>query len=164
MAFNQFDKPRKTYDKKTAKLKAADFCAYQERSQQEVRDKLYTYGLHQNDVEEVLTELIVDGFINEERFARAYAGGKFRMKQWGRRKIIQGLKQHRVSEYCIKKGLSEIDTEAYYNTALKLADKKSQTLKSDSDYVQRGKLTRHLISKGYESDIVSDVVSEVLKQ
>ncbi len=90
MFYSNDKQPRKRLDPKTAKLKAADFCAYQERSQQEVRDKLYTYGLHEEEVEEVITELIIDGFISEERFAKAYAGGKFRIKGWGRRKIIQG--------------------------------------------------------------------------
>ena len=101
-------KRKKPIDKKTALLKAADYCAYQERSQQEVRDKLYGYGLHHDEVEENLSELITQGYLNEERFAKAYAGGKFRIKGWGKRKILQGLKQHRISEYCIMKGF-EID-------------------------------------------------------
>ena len=100
-------KPKKTYDRKTAKLKAADFCAYQERSQQQVRDKLYDYGLHFDEVEEILTELIMEGFINEERFARAFIGGKFRMKKWGKQKILQSLRPHKISEYCIRKGMEE---------------------------------------------------------
>ena len=122
--YSDESKKRKRLEPKEAKLKAADYCAYQERSQQEVRDKLYSYGLHQDEVEDVLADLIVDGFISEERFARAYVGGKFRMKGWGRRKILQGLQQHRISEYCIKKGLEEIDAEAYYQTLRKHAEKK----------------------------------------
>ena len=156
-------KPRsKTYDKKTAQLKAADFCAYQERSQQEVRDKLYSYGLHYDEVEEVLTNLIVGGFINEERFAKAYVGGKFRMKGWGRRKILQGLKQHKVSEYCINKGMKEIDEEAYYQTLLKHADKKIKSVKSDSEYLIRGKTTQYLMGKGFETDLIREAVDQIL--
>ena len=149
---------------KTAKLKAADYCAYQERSQQEVRDKLYDYGLHQDEVEEVLSDLIVEGFINEERFARAYAGGKFRMKGWGKRKIVQGLKQHCISEYCIKKGLQEIDEEAYFQTLLKFAEKKYVTVKGNSDYIIRGKLTQFLVGKGYEGALVSKVIDILLER
>ncbi len=155
-------KPKKTYDKKTAQLKAADFCAYQERSQQEVRDKLYGYGLHYDEVEEVLTNLIVDGFINEERFAKAYIGGKFRMKGWGRRKILQGLKQHKVSEYCVKKGLQEIEPEAYYQTLLKHTRKKYDSLGTSSEYILKGKLTQHLIGKGFEIDLIKEAIEEVL--
>ena len=156
-------KPKKTYDKKAAQLKAVDFCAYQERSQQEVRDKLYSYGLHNEEVEEVLTNLIVGGFINEERFARAYVGGKFRMKGWGRRKILQGLKQHKVSDHCVKKGLLEIDADAYYATLVKQTEKKFTSLKTESDYIIRGKLTQHLIAKGFELDLIHEVIDEVIK-
>ncbi|MEQ8925876.1 MAG: RecX family transcriptional regulator, partial [Fulvivirga sp.] len=99
MFSNDYEKPKKKLSPKEAKLKAADYCAYQERSQQQVRDKLYTYGLYSEDVERILSELITENFINEERFAIAYAGGKFRVKKWGRNKILQGLNQHRVSNY-----------------------------------------------------------------
>jgi len=155
-------KPRKTYDKKTAQLKAADYCAYQERSQQEVRDKLYGYGLHYDEVEEVLTNLIVEGFINEERFAKAYVGGKFRMKGWGKRKILQGLKQHKVSEYCIKKGLQVIEPQPYYETLLKHAQKKYSSLKPQNEYMIKGKLTQHLVGKGFEMDLIRDAIDDVL--
>ena len=163
MAFYQ-DEPRKKkrLEPKEAKLKAADYCAYQERSQQEVRDKLYSYGLHHDEVEDVLADLIVDGFINEERFARAYVGGKFRMKGWGRRKILQGLQQHRISEYCIRKGLEEIDAEIYYQTLRKHAEKKLPSLKGQTAYVMRGKLTQHLMMKGFEGDLIREVIEELL--
>jgi len=155
-------KKKKRLEPKEAKLKAADYCAYQERSQQEVRDKLYSYGLHQNEVEDVLADLIMDDFINEERFARAYVGGKFRMKGWGRRKIMQGLKQHRISDYCIRKGMEEIEPEAYYQTLLKLAEKKLPSLSGQTAYIQRGKLTQHLMMKGFEGDLIREVMEELI--
>lgn len=163
MAFYE-DQPKKKkrFEPNEAKLKAGDFCAYQERSQQEVRDKLYGYGLHQDEVEDVLADLITDGFINEERFARAYVGGKFRMKGWGRKKIMQGLKQHRISEYCIKKGLEEIDLDAYYNTLTKHAEKKLPSLNGQTSYIMRGKLTQHLMMKGFEGDLIRDVLDELV--
>ena len=162
MSFDDHKQKRAPLDYKSALQKAADFCAYQERSQQEVRDRLYTYGLHQDEVEEALSELIVQGFINEERFAKAYAGGKFRMKGWGKRKIIEGLKYHRISDYCLKKGLAEIDDEAYYQTLLKHAEKKYNSLNERSDYVLKGKLTQHLVSKGFEFDLIKEAIDEVL--
>ncbi len=164
MSFDWEDKKkRKRLEPKEAKIKAADYCAYQERSQQQVRDKLYEYGLHQDEVEEVLADLIVEGFINEERFARAYAGGKFRIKGWGKRKIIQGLKQHKISDYCIKKGLEEIPLADYYSTLMKHAKKKYANLKGNSDYVIRGKLTQHLVMKGFEGGIISDAIDELIR-
>ncbi len=162
MSFDDYKKKKAPLDYKSALQKGADFCAYQERSQQEVRDRLYTYGLHQDEVEEALSELIVQGFINEERFAKAYAGGKFRMKGWGKRKIIEGLKYHRISDYCLKKGLAEIDDEAYYQTLLKHAEKKFNSLNEKSEYVLKGKLTQHLVSKGFEFDLIKDAIDEVL--
>lgn len=163
MAFYQ-DQPnkKKRLEPKEAQLKAADFCAYQERSQQEVRDKLYSYGLHQDEVEDVLSELIMADFINEERFAKAYAGGKFRMKGWGRKKIMQGLKQHRISDYCVRKGIEEIDPDAYYETLKKHAERKLPSLNGQSAYFIRGKLTQHLMMKGFEGDLIREVVEELL--
>src|SRR5690606_39071532 len=109
--------------------KMEHYCAYQERSQQEVRDKLYTLGLHRNDVEEVISELIQTNFLNEERFAIAYTQGKFRMKNWGRLKIKQGLKLKRVSEKLITKALKQLDGDEYYITLTKVLEKKSALLK-----------------------------------
>jgi regulatory protein len=143
---------------KEAKLKAADYCAYQERSQQQVRDKLYDYGLHREEVDEVLSELIVDGFVNEERFAKAYVGGKFRMNKWGKVKITQGLKQHKISEYCIKQGLNEIDDEDYENTLIELLNKKAPSIKFSNDYERNTKLARFAISRGFEQTLVWEVI------
>jgi len=164
MAFEYEKKKRAPLDYKTALQKAADYCAYQERSQQQVRDKLYDYGLHQEEVEEALSELIVQGFISEERFAKAYAGGKFRMKGWGKRKIIQGLKQHKISDYCMKKGLAEIDDEAYYDTLLNHVRKKVTQIGGASDYVIKGKTMQYLAGKGFEMDLIREAINEVLKK
>lgn len=164
MPFERQERRKAPLDYKSALQKAADYCAYQERSQQEVRDKLYSYGLHQDEVEEALSELIIQGFINEERFAKAYAGGKFRMKGWGKRKILQGLKQHRISDYCIRKGLTEIDPKAYYQTLLKHAEKKFNNINSNSEYIIKGKLTQHLIAKGFELELIKDAIDDVLHE
>lgn len=162
MPFEYEKKKRPPLDYKSAVQKAADYCAYQERSQQQVREKLYDYGLHQDEVEEALSELIVQGFINEERFAKAFAGGKFRMKGWGKRKIVQGLNQHRISDYCIRKGLAEIDPKDYYQTLKAQAEKKINSIKSDSDYIIKGKTTQYLISRGFEADLIREAIQEIL--
>ena len=163
MVFYQDDTgKKKRLAPKEAKLKVADYCAYQERSQQEVRDYLYRYGLHRDEVEDVLADLIVEGFINEERFARAYVGGKFRMKGWGKRKIRQGLQRHHISEYCISKGMEEIEPEAYYQVLKKHAEKKLPALRGQSTYLQKSKLTQHLMAKGFESDLIKAVIEELV--
>ena len=123
MSLEQLKKP-KVYTQKQALIKAESYCAYQERCQQEVRDKLYSWGLHEVQVENVIAELIASNFINEERFAKAYARGKFRIKKWGRVKISIELKRRKISAYCIKKGLAEIEEEEYIKTLQKVAEVK----------------------------------------
>ncbi|MEM6525439.1 MAG: regulatory protein RecX [Bacteroidota bacterium] len=151
-------KKKKTYSKQDAKLKAADFCAYQERSQQEVRDKLYDYGLYQEEVEEIISILITEGFINEERFARAYIRGKFRIKKWGKNKIAQGLARHKITDYCMKKGWEEIDENEYQEVLLALMAKKNDTLKESNHYIRKRKVAEYAIQRGFEPTLVWDII------
>src|SRR6476619_3411710 len=99
----------KRLNKEQAMQKLKHYCGYQERSHIEAREKLYSFGLYKQEVEECISRLIEEDYLNEERFAIAYARGKFRMKGWGKNKIIQSLKEKRVSGYCINKALKEID-------------------------------------------------------
>ena len=147
---------KKSLSYQDAKLKAADFCAYQERSQQEVRDKLYTYGLHKDEVEKLLSELITKNFVNEERFAIAYAGGKYRMKSWGKNKILQGLRQHKISQYCINKALMEIDDEDYNESIKRLIEQKKASIRNVRGFQSKQKIARYLMQKGYEQQLVWD--------
>lgn len=137
-----------------AKTKAAKYCAYQERSQQQVRDKLYEYGLYSDEVEEIIAWLITENFINEERFASSYARGKFNLKHWGKVKIRIGLKQHQISDYCINKALKEINTEDYLLTLNQLIEKKQAQLGSINPFEKKQKIARYLIGKGFESELV----------
>lgn len=142
-------------------VKAQRYCAYQERYQQEVRDKLYEWGLHSSDVEAIITELITTDFINEERYAKTYAGGKFRIKKWGRIKIKIELKKRKISDYCIRKAIEQIDDEAYIDTLTQLIQKKSKEVKEKNPEVKKHKVAKFAISKGFESDLVWDVVKDV---
>ena len=148
---------------KQAKLKAANFCVYRERTQQEVRNKLYKLGLYKNEVEELISDLISENFINEERFAIAFTGGKFRMKKWGRIKIINELKRRGLTEYCIKKGLGEIDDQTYETTARALADKKFEILNDTDQLKKKFKVMRYLSGKGYENILVQKIADELYK-
>lgn len=145
------------------KKKIASYCAYQERCQQEVRNKLYTYGLHKNEVEELISWLITENFLNEERFAQTFAGGKFRVKQWGRLKITQALQQKEISSYCIKKGLAEIEDSTYVETIKKLAEKKLNEfqLKISNSYQLKDKTSKFLISRGFEPELVWQVLKDI---
>ncbi|MEJ7586044.1 MAG: regulatory protein RecX [Ferruginibacter sp.] len=140
------------------------YCSYQERCHSEVREKLYAYGLYKNDVEEIISLLINDNFLNEERFALLFAGGKFRIKQWGKAKIKYQLKQKHVSEYCIKKALAGISQEDYINTLQKLALTKWKGLRNERNiFIKRKKLQDHLKMKGYESDLINDMIHDIIK-
>src|ERR1700761_2983059 len=107
---------QKITDVNAGLAKAEHYCAYQERSQQEVRDKLYEWGLWTDAVENIISQLITAGFLNEERFAKAYSLGKFRQKAWGKGKIKQGLKLKKVPDVLIKKALLVIDADDYLQT------------------------------------------------
>jgi regulatory protein len=137
-----------------AVAKAEKYCAYQERSHQEVRNKLYSYGLWKNDVEEILTQLITSGFLNEERFAKAFAGGKFRMKKWGKNKIENELKQRGITSRCIQTGLKEIDNSDYRKVLIQLIKKKAQTVTETNPFKKRNKVASFVIGKGYEPELV----------
>lgn len=140
------------------------YCEYQERCHSEVRNKLYELGCYKEEVEQELTGLIEIGVLNEERFARAFARGRFRLKQWGREKIKQELKIKKVSDYCIKQAFKEIDADEYDRVLRKLADKKYAEVKKErSKNVQKMKLYRYLVQKGYERDIVGELVKEIVE-
>ena len=113
--------------------KIKQFCAYQERCHSEIKEKLYGFGLTTNESEEIITKLIEENYLNEERFAIQFAGGKFRIKQWGRIKIKYELKKKNVSEYCIKKALFALNDTDYIATLSKLADTKFRLLKNEKN-------------------------------
>ncbi len=136
------------------------YCAYQERSHADTRDKLYSFGLYKHEVETLLSRLIEENYLNEERYAIAFAGGHFRTKQWGRVKIKYALSQKKVSPYCIKKALAAIDEKEYEASLQKLAAAKLATLKGEKNiFTRKAKLQQYLLQKGYEAALVGQVVN-----
>ena len=151
----------KIFSREQAKLKAESYCAYQERSQYEVRNKLYEWGMHQKDVEETISELIDQNFLNEERFSTVYTMGKFRIKGWGRMKIKQGLKLKQVPDKMIQKALKSIDEDDYLLSLKQILEKKSNLLTEKDSFKRRYLLSRYAASKGYESDLIADQIAEL---
>lgn len=147
-------KPKKKLTPNQATIKAQLSCAYQERCQQEMRDKLYEWGLFSNDVENIIANLISDNFLNEERFAKAYAGGKFRIKKWGRIKIRIELKKRKISDYCIRKGMLEIEESDYLKTLKEIIAKKLKETTKGKIQIRNYKAAQYAISRGFESDLV----------
>src|SRR5882757_6889595 len=150
-------KTRKITDEKVALTKAEHYCAYQERSQQEVRDKIYEWGLWPAAVENIISQLITAGFLNEERFAKAYTQGKFRQKAWGKIKIKQGLKFKKVPDVLIKKALLMINGDDYLQALTGVLQKKAALVTEKDNYKRRYKLQQYALGRGYESDLIAEV-------
>lgn len=139
------------------------FCAYQERSQYEVRNKLLGMKIYDDDLELYIVALLEENFINEERFSKAYAGGKFRVKHWGRQKIVQGLKQHKISAYCINAGLAEIKEEDYRIIFNQLAEQKLASLQKErSVWNKKAKLRNFLLQRGFEDEYIYEFIRNYL--
>jgi regulatory protein len=156
--------------KGSKKLTAADirkkvyhYCAYQERSHQEVKNKLYDLELSTEEVEEMISHLITEGYLNEERFAKAFAGGKFRLKNWGKIKIINALEAKGLTKNCIRIGLQEIDETDYRKTIELLLLKKAEQTDEENPYVRREKLATYIIQKGFEPELVWEIVKKTIK-
>lgn len=151
---------KKTLTTEQALQKLRHYCGYQERCHSEVKEKLYGLGVFKKEHDAIIAALIEDGYLNEERFAIAFAGGKFRVKQWGRVKIKYELKQKQVSDYSIKKALQQIKKEEYRDILKKLAGEKYASLKEEQHLVRKKKTIDYLLQRGFEMELVRGVVGE----
>lgn len=154
---------KKQLTKEQALQKLKHYCAYQERCHAEVKDKLFQLGVWSREQNEIIAALIEENYLNEERFAIAYAGGKFRVKQWGRIRIKYELKQKQVSDYSIKKALKMIAEDDYMSTLEQLAEKKYASLKNEQYLVRRKKTMEHLSSKGFEPQLIQTVLKDIAR-
>ena len=146
----------KTYTVDEAKRKLEYYCAYQDRSHYQVEKKLRDMRMISDAIDDIVLHLMKENFLNEERFARSYVRGKFRMKQWGKQKIVQGLKQQYIHQNLINKALEEIDSEDYLTTIKTLIVKKKREYRTKSAYELRQKISWYLYQKGYRFDEFSD--------
>lgn len=158
-------------DHKVNKIKLAPFqaldkikswCAYQERSQSETRRKIRSFGLSEEETESIIATLIEENFLNEERFATAFAGGRFRIKHWGKNKIRIELKKHQISAYCINKAIAAIADEDY-DKALYATIEKKLRFQSSGDRRKKFYTTlNYAVSRGFESDLVTEKLNDIL--
>ncbi len=152
---------KKFLTKEQAIQKLKQYCGYQERSHFEAVQKLWDLGIAKRDHDEIISALIEEDYLNEERFALLFAGGKFRMKDWGKKKILYGLKEKGISEYNIKKALKSIDEDAYLKTLKTVAQKKYEALKSEQYIIRKKKTMDYLAQKGFEGELVTQVLKEI---
>ena len=153
---------RKRLTKEQAIQKIRHYAGYQERCHQEVKDKLYSFGLYSSEVDQIIAALIEENYLNEERFAETFAGGKFRMLQWGKIRIRHELKQKRVSDYCIRKAMLKISEEDYLATLKKIAIKKWDALASEKNqFTKKAKTIAYPLQKGYEPELARTMIQQL---
>ncbi|MCB0559069.1 MAG: RecX family transcriptional regulator [Lewinellaceae bacterium] len=147
--------------KEEALAKMQRYCAYQERCHEEVRSKLLNMGVYSDWREEIIVQLIEENFLNEERFARSFARGKFRIKQWGRNRIRQELKKRKISDYCVRKAMEEIEEADYRSTLETALVKKNISLDEEDAYQRKAKLARYAVSRGFESELAWQLINDM---
>ncbi len=150
---------KKQLTKEQALQKLRHYCRYQERCRSEVKNKLFELGVSKNDYDELVMELIEENYLDEERFALAFAIGKFKMKQWGRKKIHFSLKEKMVSDKCIQKALDQIKEKDYMHVLQKLAKEKYTSLKNEQWMIRKKKTMDYLLQKGYEAELVGETLN-----
>ncbi|WP_010227566.1 regulatory protein RecX [Gillisia marina] len=151
----------KSYTIKEATIKLMQFCAYRDRSQKEVQEKLREMRMIPDACEQITIQLMRENFLNEERFARSFVRGKFRIKKWGKIKIKQELKARDISSPLIKISFSEIEESEYFKTLHELAEKKLPLIKEPNSYKKKQKLISFLHQKGYEFPIIMEVIESL---
>ena len=153
------EKNKKTVIFSLEKIK--HWCAYQERCQEEVRQKLFSFKLPGEEIEQIISSLIIEGYLSEERFAKSYVRGKFTIKHWGKLKIKAALKGKKIPDKLIVAALKEIDSDSYFRVLLKLLEKKSNLLKEKNKVKKKLSLLQYAYSKGYEQDLVVEALNEM---
>ena len=149
-----------TYEEALAKLQR--YCAYQERCHNEVRTKLLDIKCYGDTLEEVISALIQEDFLNEQRFAETFTSGKYRLKSWGRNKIKQALKKKYVSDYCIRKGLASIDEVEYMETLERTMRKYHHQYRHLDPFPLRVRMFKYGSNKGYTTQEMNIVLDEIL--
>ena len=155
------NKQTKYLSKEEGLAKLQKYCAYQDRCHQEVRTKLINLGIYGDVLEEIISELISDNFLNEEKFARSFARGKFRMRRWGKNRIVNELKFRKITDYCIRKAMTEIDDEEYLQTLHEVIQKKKKHLREKDPFKANNKIAKYAIGRGFESELVWKKVKEM---
>ncbi len=152
-----------TFTVEEAKRSLESYCAYQDRCHQEIERKLYTMQMIPEAREMIILHLMEHDFLNEERFSKSFARGKFRIKNWGKRRIIRELKMRNISSFNINTALGEIDDEMYIKTLEDITIKRFELINESNVYKKRKKLTDYLMRKGFENNLIYEAVSEVFK-
>ncbi|MFC0603256.1 regulatory protein RecX [Winogradskyella pulchriflava] len=155
--------PQKTYTVDEAQKMLENYCAYQERCHKEVKEKLREMKMIPEAVDKIIVHLIQNNYLNEERFAKAFVRGKFRIKKWGKNRLVRELKFREISKYSIESALKEINDEDYYKTLDELVEKRIQQVKETNSYKKKKKVADYLLYRGWESHLVYEKINASIK-
>lgn len=143
-------------EENTALIKSQHYCAYQERSKLEVLHKLQEWEVDNEYFDTIIHSLVENNYLNESRFAKSYALGKFRMKNWGKVKIKQGLSRKGLTEKLVNEGLEEISSEDYLHKLEYIILKKTEITAIQNDVLKKHTIAKYVIGLGYEPELVWD--------
>ena len=149
-------------EKKNFLIKAERFCAYQDRCSYEVKQKMNKLGADEIIIKKTISSLKENNFLNDERFARAFVSGKFRIKKWGKNKIRNELRKKKISDELINKGLNAINKEEYFKTMKEIAKKKEKEIKVRDPKIKTQKVAMYLVSKGFESELIWKIFKPII--
>jgi len=155
-------KKTETYTLQEATRKLEGYCAYQERCHKEVNQKLRDMGMIPEAIGQIITYLIQENYLNEERFAQSFSRGKFNIKKWGKNRIVNELKQRGISKYNITAAIKEIDEKAYIETLDALAKKRLEQVTEKNIQKRKKKLADYLLYRGWESHLVYTKLQELV--
>ena len=154
---------KKTYTVQEATKKLEHYCAYQERCHQEVKQKLESMHMIPQAIDVIIVHLLKHNFLNEERFAKTFVSGKFKIKRWGRRRLTFELKKKDISKVNINQALKTIENKEYIEVFNDLAEKKANSIKESNVYKKRKKLIDYLLYRGWESHLVYEKAVEIIR-
>lgn len=154
-------KPQKQINLKDIQLKIEHYCAYQDRCRFEVEQKLQSFQLPSDDINNIINQLIDEKFLDEHRYAQSYTRGSYRHKKWGWNKIKANLLAKRLDHHIINIAYNEIDQNEYNQMVFEELNKKWPNIKAKSDFDKKNKLIRFGISRGYEYDIISSFIEQI---
>lgn len=157
-------KEKKYFSIEEIKRKIERYCVYQDRCHKEVEVKLNEFTLIEEAKNQIILHLLEHNFLNEERFSKSFARGKFKIKNWGKQRIVRELKLRDISAYNIKTALKEIDEDEYLQVVLKITKKRNELIKEPDIFKRKKKLIDFLIRKGYEYDLIFDTINKVIKK
>lgn len=147
-----------------AKQKAGRFCAFRERSPNELFEKIQSWGIAEEEAAQLVVELSKEGFVDEQRFANAYCNDKFEFNSWGKQKIKANIYSHKLSEDVVHAALNRIDPDKYFVRLTELAKAKWEKLEGDDDFKRKQKTLAYLVSKGYEQDLIWTAINSLAKE